>query len=166
MLSRVLVPLDRSSLAQTALDFAERVVNTHCEIVLLTAVLESDIPVYDPNQKLNLNPEYDVLSNTFEVAKRHLAEVAEALRGQGYYVTVCVEVGEPAPVITRVANSMNVDMIIMSTHGRSGIDRLLHGSVTGQVLGAASQPVLVVGNQKQQRENHYEKAAMNLVWAI
>lgn len=164
MLTRVLVPLDRSSLAQTALDFAERVVNTQCEFVLLTAVLESDLPVYNPNQKLN--PEYDVVSNEFEIAKRYLAELAEGLRADGYHVTICVEVGEAAQVITRVANSMNVDMIIMSTHGRSGIDRLVHGSVTGQVLGSASQPVLVVGNQKHQRESHYEKAAMNLVWAI
>ncbi len=164
MLSRVLVPLDRSVLAQTALDFAERVVNSQCEIILLTVVEESDLPVYDPNQKLN--PEYDVVSNTFEASKRHLAEIAEGLRERGIHVMTCVEVGDAAQVIARVANSLNVDMIIMSTHGRSGIDRLLHGSVTGQVLGLAVQPVLVVGGQKHQRVSTAEKAAVNLLWAI
>jgi len=148
MLSRILIPLDGSSLSNTALNFAERVVKTQCEIILLMVVQDSDILTYDPNPKMNLNPEYSIVSNGFEAAKRHLEEAADTLREHGYPTTICVEVGEPAQVITRIANSLSVDMIVMSTHGRTGIDRLLHGSVTGQVLGAAAQPVLVVGGQK------------------
>ncbi|KXK13435.1 MAG: putative universal stress protein [Chloroflexi bacterium OLB15] len=166
MLSRILIPLDGSALSQTALDFAERIVNTQCEIILLMAVQESDIPAYDPNPRMNLNPEYNVLGNALETAKRQLGEAADALREHGYPTTICVEVGDPAQVIIHVANSLNVDLIIMSTHGRTGIDRLLHGSVTGQVLGGASQPVLVVGNQKHQRTPRLENMAVNLVGVI
>ena len=55
-----------------------------------------------------------------------------------------VEGGEFAPVIVREADHMDADLIVMGTHGRKGIDRILFGSVAEKVVKNASMPVLTV----------------------
>ena len=59
-------------------------------------------------------------------------------------VEVRLEHGDPADEVVRVANEMHADLIVMGTHGRSGIGRLLMGSVAEQVLREAPCPVLIV----------------------
>lgn len=55
-----------------------------------------------------------------------------------------VEIGEPARTILEYANNHDVDVIVMSTHGRSGVGRFLMGSVTEQVIRGGETPVLAV----------------------
>ena len=52
--------------------------------------------------------------------------------------------GYPAEEIIKLAESENVDLIVMGTHGRSGIDRILFGSVAEKVVKNASKPVLTI----------------------
>jgi len=54
--------------------------------------------------------------------------------------------GDPAEQILRVANEIHADLIVMGTHGRTGLERLLMGSVAEQVLRQAPCPVLTVRN--------------------
>lgn len=67
-----------------------------------------------------------------------------------------IEVGDPASEIVRVANQENVDMIVMGTHGRTGLSRLLMGSVAELVVRRARCPVLTV---RQPESEPAEKAS-------
>jgi nucleotide-binding universal stress UspA family protein len=61
-----------------------------------------------------------------------------------------IELGEPAAAICRVADELNVDAIVIGSHGRSGISRLLLGSTSEHVVRSAPCPVLVVRERPHQ----------------
>ncbi|OGG55791.1 MAG: hypothetical protein A3F84_04360 [Candidatus Handelsmanbacteria bacterium RIFCSPLOWO2_12_FULL_64_10] len=75
-------------------------------------------------------------------AETYLEGVAKQLGSEGVKTTVRVEIGEPETVIQAV--SKNVDLVILCTHGRGGIDRLRHGSVAERVVRESTKPVLLV----------------------
>lgn len=75
-------------------------------------------------------------------AGAELARTAQALSGGR--VDKRIELGEPAHTITRVADELDVDVIVVGSHGRSGISRLLLGSTSEHVVRSAPCPVLVV----------------------
>ncbi|HVU13342.1 MAG TPA: universal stress protein [Phototrophicaceae bacterium] len=161
MFKRILVPLDGSLLAKTALDVAARLVDSTCEILLVNAVQDSEILNY-PSSPMSLNPEYYPTLETLESnAKRYLEEIADSLRQQGYRVHTVVEVGDAADCVIHTADKGNVDAIVMSTHGRSGVSRLLFGSVTSRVLSGATCPVLVVPSQETQHKHERKLADVN-----
>ncbi len=161
MLKRVLVPLDGSSLARVALDVASGIVDPECEITLLIVVQPPDIPVYVTTPMVIVKEDYNGLEIARRDAKKYLENIAAQLSGQGFSVAIQVEVGEAAQVIAQVAASLHVDMIIMTTHGRSGISRWLYGSVTARVLSLTTRPVLVVPNTTQQEKLEREYAGLH-----
>ncbi|GAA0196587.1 universal stress protein [Haladaptatus pallidirubidus] len=63
---------------------------------------------------------------------------------EGITVSAVVRDGNPADEIVSYADKQEIDLIIMATHGRKGVDRFLHGSITETVLRTAEQPVLAV----------------------
>jgi nucleotide-binding universal stress UspA family protein len=146
MLTRILVPLDGSFLAERALDLVKNLVDSRCQITLLMAVQQPEVPIYGANPMVVVNEDYFTIEAAYADAKRYLDEIAERLLKCGFDTDVRVEVGNAAERIVEAANELNVDMILMSTHGRSGISRWLFGSVTMQVLGTAARPVLVLPN--------------------
>jgi nucleotide-binding universal stress UspA family protein len=98
------------------------------------------IPVLVAEAGVPLEPfpisEQDAKAKLEEIARDHLGEKA---RHQ-----ILVRVGDPARVILKVAEERNVDSIVMATHGRKGIGRLLLGSVAEQVVRGSTRPVLTV----------------------
>ncbi len=161
MFKHVLVPLDGSVLAQSALDYVTRLVDEHCEITVMTSVQKPDIPLYGVSPMLAVDPEYLDLDVIRKNARSYLDGVAAMLTEQGFHATTRVEIGEPAHAIVQVANAIDVDVIVMSTHGRSGINRLLFGSVTARVLSMAPRPVLVVPSDALQKRFEREIAEAN-----
>lgn len=152
-MTRVLVPLDGSRLSRKAIDVVVRSFGTEAEITLFTSVQVPEIPVYGyvpiMPPEVAYKPPLETLRHD---ATGYLQEIAEHLREQGYTVNTRIEIGEPAQAITQAANALDVDMIVMSTHGRSGISRLLFGSVTNRVLSMAECPVLVVPSRDMAQE--------------
>ena len=79
-----------------------------------------------------------------------LAEHARELFGaspdsaDGLEVTTAVETGTPHSVILRYADENDVDLVVMGTHGRTGVERYLLGSVTEKVVRLADRPVVTV----------------------
>jgi nucleotide-binding universal stress UspA family protein len=160
MLTHILVPLDGSLLARAALDVAIHIADFTCEITLVTVIQEPEIPSY-PTTPVTMSPEYyPTLPMLERDSKRYLEEIAESLRLNGYQVSTRVEVGEAADGITQAANALHVDMIVMSTHGRTGMKRWLFGSVANRVLKTAQRPVLLVPNHVVQDE--YERQVEEL----
>ena len=75
-------------------------------------------------------------------AERHLAE--QAARIEGIVVTHDAVIGRPAGMIAALAGERGVDLIVMGTHGRSGVSHLFMGSVAERVVRSAPCPVLTV----------------------
>jgi nucleotide-binding universal stress UspA family protein len=77
-------------------------------------------------------------------AEAHLQDLADRLAQDLVTVTPSIRIGNPADEITRFADENNVDLIVMGTHGRTGIRALMAGSVAERVVRNATIPVLTV----------------------
>lgn len=142
-ISKILVPLDGSHLAEAVLPYVRLAAEKEdTEIVLLQTVS----PVHESGAMSLPVSEISQSATQFvsEAAQLYLNEVAKALRDEGFRATVVVGTGSPAEQITNYARGNNVDIIAMSTHGRTGLSRVIMGSVAGTVLRTAGRPILLV----------------------
>ncbi|MBZ0298135.1 MAG: universal stress protein [Anaerolineae bacterium] len=152
MLRHILIPLDGSQLAEKSLEYARRISNNSTAITLLMAVDPQEhiaYGMYQPgvSQASATNPVIDYKSITddlLEQGHRYLNRVADDLRKSGYKVDVILELGAPADIIIETAGHAEIDTIVMSTHGRSGLTRWLLGSITQKIISAAPCPVYVI----------------------
>lgn len=87
---------------------------------------------------------HEMINGLVEKSLLRLAELVEHGAGLGVTVTQLVKEGEPHEVIIKQAGELKSDLIIMGSHGRKGLSRLLMGSVTERTIGYALCPVLVV----------------------
>src|SRR5689334_999068 len=160
MLNHVLIPLDGSSLAETAVEAAQKILAGNATITLVTAVDMPQTPLYGVDMATAMvAASREAVEETSRHARSYLEQIAHDLRTEGYNVHIHVSVGEAAVVIAEVAEKNHVDAIVISTHGRSGISRWLFGSVTNKVLSTAHCPIYVIPNLQQ------EKAAQKTVTA-
>ncbi|MBW9266294.1 MAG: universal stress protein [Candidatus Thiodiazotropha sp. (ex. Lucinisca nassula)] len=86
----------------------------------------------------------DTLSQKFHDQHRQLQEIAERMRGNGIDATALLFQGSTVETILHEASRLDVDMIVIGSHGRGAMYHLLMGSVTEGVLHAAKCPILVV----------------------
>jgi nucleotide-binding universal stress UspA family protein len=141
MYKKILVPLDGSELAKTALDQAEKLAKTFdAEIILFQVV--PFMPIYGSPE---LVTPLIVDEKQKEAAEKYLANLAEELRKKGLKVAAMVRTGQQVAVeIIDFAKETGVDLIIMCTHGRSGISRWVLGSIAHKVLTRAETPILLI----------------------
>jgi nucleotide-binding universal stress UspA family protein len=141
MYKKILVPLDGSELAKTALGQAEKLAKTFdAEIILFQVV--PFMPIYGSPE---LVTPLIVDEKQKETAEKYLANLAEELRKKGLKVAAMVRTGQQVAVeIIDFAKETGVDLIIMCTHGRSGISRWVLGSIAHKVLTRAETPILLV----------------------
>jgi len=141
MLKHILVPLDGSALAEKALDYAVQIIAPKRRITLLCVVEVPDVV----NTFHPLPANLMMVEENLASARDYLNRVANELRKE-HEVRVNMEakIGKPADVITEIAESEFVDAIVMSTHGRAGVERFIFGSVTQKVLNSMPCPVFVV----------------------
>jgi nucleotide-binding universal stress UspA family protein len=138
---RVLVALDGSPMAEAVLRFLLEIAGPLDMTVVLIRVLEPIPPmVIEGVRHLVLE---DVASRRRD-AEEYLAPIAAALRAQGVDVSWQVRRGRAAEEILAAAAESNVDLIAMATHGRTGLGRLLFGSVAEAVLRQAPVPVFMI----------------------
>lgn len=147
MLTNVLVPLDGSEVAEKAIDYARQITDRGGQIILLTVV---DMPDYPATMFYPAGiAAYEITRETAEdelvpQADSYLHKMAESLRQAGFRVTTETVIGEPACAIVEKADERDVQAIVMSTHGRSGLGRWLFGSVANKVLNATNRPIFIV----------------------
>jgi nucleotide-binding universal stress UspA family protein len=137
---RLLVPLDGSSLAAEALGPAAELASRLDADLVLLGVVEPDEAVY-PDALVHLQT--DVIQQRSE-ASAYLEAVATDLRSRlSVSVQVSVAHGHAAETIRRAADQNAVDAIVMATHGRGGLTRLVLGSVATATLQRAHLPLLL-----------------------
>jgi len=141
MYKKILVPLDGSELAQKALVQAEQLARAFgAEIILFEVV--PFMPIYGSPE---LVTPLIVDENQKESVERYLAKLADELKAKGLNVTTMVKTGQQVALeIIDVSKTRGVDLIVMCTHGRSGITRWVLGSVTLKILTRAETPVLLI----------------------
>jgi nucleotide-binding universal stress UspA family protein len=120
---RILVPLDDSAEARVALPYAAALAAPGTEIVLLTVVPSA---------------------NAADLAPAGLESAAQRLRVGGQQVHTEVAIGDPARRIIDTAVDLGAEMIVMASHGRGALGRLIYGSVADRVGRASPIPVMVV----------------------
>lgn len=148
MYNEIIVPLDGSELAEAALPHARSIANAFKSDITLISVIEP-ITIYP--QPGAIGPVLSVAVNTqdeIDNATKYLKERAEYFSSEDINVRTIVKEGDPASEICDLAEESNADLIIMSTHGRSGIKRWVYGSVADKVLRSADIPVLLVRAHK------------------
>jgi nucleotide-binding universal stress UspA family protein len=141
MYKRALVPLDGSPLAEAIIPFLMEIAGSLEMSIVLLGVRE---PIPQVGGDGVRHPLLDVAEAHMRETEDYLASIAAALRARGLAVSYAIRSGRPDEEIVQAAREAGVDLIAMSTHGRSGLDRLLFGSVAEQVLRHADVPVLMM----------------------
>ena len=138
---RVLVTLDGSSFAERVLPWVQRVSEATGAQVLLLAVPE----VPEPSLYGAMAGAVDELRERAEAnTQRYLERIAAQLEEAGMPVQTLVEGSRPATAILDVAEREQVDLIMLATHGRGGMERLMLGSVADRVVHHSRCPILLV----------------------
>ncbi|HJL15286.1 MAG TPA: universal stress protein [Sandaracinaceae bacterium LLY-WYZ-13_1] len=142
----LLVPTDFSSCARKAMRMAAQIApSLHAELLLLHVTQIP--PGLVEGSEIRPMPDQDPIDvGTFvrEASLAELARYAEELRELDLEVKTRVELGDPVDRILEVASEQDAAMIVMGTHGRTGLAHLIIGSVAEKVMRKARKPVLTV----------------------
>jgi nucleotide-binding universal stress UspA family protein len=141
MYAQILVPLDGSEVAEAALPCAEAL----ARLAPATIYLVRAAP-----------PEDTALATTY------LARVAADVRARGLVAETVVAAGPPADAVVQEAAEREIDLIVMTTHGRSGPGRWVLGSVADEVLHRTARPVLLVRSGQQVRADRPHRVLVPL----
>ncbi len=144
LVKKILAPLDGSKLGEAAIPFIEVLAPALGAELLLFHVVEpvTTWGIYEGYPGYTTPPP-DPESRRAS-AMVYLDGMAKPLKEKGLSVACVVEYGLPARRITDYAKDNAIDLIAMSTHGRSGVGEWVFGSVTDKVLHAGDKPVLVI----------------------
>jgi len=148
ILKRILVPLDGSPLAESALAVAVRVAQASDGSIVLVRVI--GVPttytpyIYGPDMAQSPSLAQDLLDTEQENAEKYMAEIARLDILAGIKVEPIIIPGTAGTAILNTINEENVDLIVMSSHGETGFKRLALGSVAQHVSRHSTAPVLVL----------------------
>lgn len=159
MCKKILVTLDGSPASEAIIPAVVRTAAPGAEVALLTvtdvppAVIRGVGPLVAAGAaggsaqlavRKTVETRDQAMNHVREQQERYLGEAAKPLRGAGITVSTHVAFGDAAEEIVSFARHKNVDVIMMATHGRTGLAKVLFGSVVSRVVREARIPVTVV----------------------
>jgi nucleotide-binding universal stress UspA family protein len=147
MYKKIMVPLDGSSLAECVLPHVEALAKAEgVERVILVRVAEpfSLTPVRGEQGWFSEEEENKIDSRSRAVAQEYLDQLASQLNYGQVSIQKEVLFGKTAPSLAEYANKNKVDLVVIATHGRSGVSRWVMGSVADRLLRSLHTPVLMV----------------------
>ena len=141
-IQRIIVPLDGSPLAEVALGFAETL-GTHMGLeIVLVQVVGDPVPPNSGYEGISYEPRLS--SDLEELARQYTKARETELIEHGLQASALVIRGHPASRIVDLAREGPLSLVVMSTHGRSGMRRSVLGSVADQTLRCSHRPVLLI----------------------
>ncbi|RME61010.1 MAG: universal stress protein, partial [Caldilineae bacterium] len=145
MYKKIAIPLDGSPFSERILGYLPGLVTPHqTELVLLHVIeLSHYVSLMAPDALHTVD-----MGHWRQEGEAYLKRVQGELRDQGYQVKARTIEGDVAGAICDAADQEDVDLIAMTTHGRSGFQNLLLGSVADRVVRTARQPVFLVRPQR------------------
>jgi nucleotide-binding universal stress UspA family protein len=156
---RILVPTDFSDAAQNGLDYAVGLAKAFAAEVFLLFVVEpvyyaTPADLYGASANLSM-----LLEEQKRIAREQIARLGRQIKRREVRFRSSIETGVPYEVITETARKQRCDLIVMATHGRTGLSHLLLGSVAEKVVRTATCPVLTVrGKPKKNASNRHFRA--------
>jgi nucleotide-binding universal stress UspA family protein len=145
MYQHVMVPLDGSELAECVLPHV-RAIAVGCSVVKVTLVRVVEPLLIRGSVGVRISPEEKerLEKQSMDEAKNYLDQIAKSLKESGVAAESEVLSGDVVSKLVDYANMNEVDLVIISTHGRSGVSRWVWGSVTDRILRAVCVPVTMV----------------------
>lgn len=141
MSKTILLPLDGSALADRARPYAVALARrTSGKVVLMEAVALKTRP-HEPTSNADIQ--------VMDKADKYLADVAAEMTADGIHTEYHELFDDPAQAILDAIERYEVDLVVMATHGRSGVGRMIYGSVADEVLRHSLVPVLLVPAHSQ-----------------
>lgn len=149
MYTKIMVPLDGSELAECVMPHVEAI-TSGCKIASVVFVrvvnpiqLPASVPArgefgFSEKERLELK------ENRKQTADAYLKKIAENTRLEGARLSYEVLEGNVAETLAHWAEQNGVDLIVIASHGRSGVSRWVMGSVADRILRSACVPVLMV----------------------
>lgn len=145
-LKRILVPIDFSECSKKALQYALPLAKEHQAALTLLYVVP---PAYGSSEYPGIDYA-QVTASLKEGGARELAKLAVDAVCAAVPAEAVVQVGSPARQIIEVAKSLPADLIVISTHGRTGLKHVFLGSVAEHVVQRAPCPVFVVREREHE----------------
>jgi nucleotide-binding universal stress UspA family protein len=140
----LLLPTDFSECANYALSYASDFAREAGASIICVHVIEPVVPTVGYSGVTEPLPMADISEQLEDSATRELPKIAQHEACAGLAVEEVIAHGDAASEIVRVAKERQVDLIVISSHGRTGLGRMLFGSTAEQVVRHAPCPVLVV----------------------
>jgi nucleotide-binding universal stress UspA family protein len=158
----ILLPLDGTPLAETAIpvtcQFAQ---NTGATVHLVRIVEPDDTDDGSKDKRIIIGPGYSGERPMIRQAISYLERIQLRLQLAGVSSRCQVEVGDPADIIARIVYAEDADLVVMSTHGRSGIKRMIHGSVVSQVISNTICPLLLMRGRVPVEVYEYDSSVVS-----
>lgn len=142
MFNQILVPTDGSDAVQTALDKAFDLASTYDSTVHVVHVVEDHRPVARLDETVATGST-DIMEHLEGFGKEAINEVIAEAEERDITAETAILHGNPSDEIIDYADEKGIDLIVMSTHGRTGLRRALLGSVTENVSRHADVSVLI-----------------------
>jgi nucleotide-binding universal stress UspA family protein len=153
MYKKILVPLDGSIVAECVIPHIEEVAaaSKDTEVELITVIAPVDLPT---RGEIALTPEdlSHISADLSQEAHKYLAKVTERLARSGIKAHPIIITGKPAESLIEYVKNNDIDLIVMATHGHSGISKWFWGSTAEKVTRAVDVPVLMIKAGACQRE--------------
>jgi universal stress protein A len=140
----ILLPTDFSGCANYALPYAAAIARATNATIICVHVVEPIVPAVGYTGLAEPLPIADINEQLEDSAERELPKLAECEEFADLNVEEIIVHGDAAAEIVRVADERKVDLIVISSHGRTGLGRMLFGSTAEAVVRHAKCPVLVV----------------------
>lgn len=144
MTRRILHPSDFSAASSAAFKKAIDMAKSSRAQLIVAHVISPTLPVPAGDAYVSPKVYEDLAASTRAWARKHLDKLLASAKKSGVRAKGFLLDGVPHEQIVRFAKSRRVDLVVMGTHGRSGLAKLFLGSVAGRVVAAASCPVLTV----------------------
>lgn len=153
MLKKLLIPLDGSEVTSEVLQYTQALADKgHSQVTLLHVAADGDVKTSDASS-----------------AQDHpcLSAVFAALQARGWQVDAQLRYGEAAAGILATASDIAATLMLISTHGRSGLDRIREGSVTESVLRESTCPLFILhstrpGSQDPRQDDPFKRMLVPL----
>lgn len=143
MFDKILVPLDGSELAESILGYVDFIASgCHTSEVVLVRVRGFLDPVAMKTMTAKMVEQIEAASE--KEAEIYLQRIAEELGKKNINTRIQVLSGNPADEIIEYSRKNGIKLIIMSTHGRTGVSRMVWGSVADKVLRSSMIPALII----------------------
>lgn len=142
MIKRILVPIDFSDYSKKALHYTVQLAKSFDAELFLVYVIEPMVYPADLSMGQMVIPQSEV--NLNEKAKSELKELAANEIGNSLKYNILIKTGKPFMEVIATASEVDADLIIIATHGHTGVEHLLFGSTAEKIVRKAPCPVLTL----------------------